>query len=139
MRILAAFWLLLSGLALANDGSAEATPVGGIRLKREARISMEKERLTIGPRPGDCRIRIPQHHESGHYRRRPHSPFPDSAGLSAQPQHSRRPVRLARLGRRQGVEVPNGDKGHRGAGIGLARASRWCGSGPAPSPFVRRR
>jgi hypothetical protein len=48
MRILAAFWLLLCGLVFGNDGSAEATPVGGIRLKREARISMEKERLTIG-------------------------------------------------------------------------------------------
>src|SRR5579863_4806666 len=47
MRILAA-WLLLSGLVFGNDGSSEATPVGGIRLKREARISMEKERLTIG-------------------------------------------------------------------------------------------
>jgi hypothetical protein len=43
-----AAWLLLSGLVLGNDGSSEATPAGGIRLKREARISMEKERLTIG-------------------------------------------------------------------------------------------
>jgi hypothetical protein len=48
MRILVASWFLLSGLVLGNDGSAEANPVGGIRLKREARISMQKERLTIG-------------------------------------------------------------------------------------------
>src|SRR5271169_3230823 len=39
-------WLLMSARLLANDGSAEATPTGGIQLKREARISMEKERLT---------------------------------------------------------------------------------------------
>jgi hypothetical protein len=32
---------------LANDGSAQATPAGGIQLVREARISMEKERLAI--------------------------------------------------------------------------------------------
>src|SRR5579862_4305010 len=48
MRVLVVFWLSVSGLLLGNDGSSEATPVGGIRLKREARISMEKERLTIG-------------------------------------------------------------------------------------------
>jgi hypothetical protein len=34
--------------ALANDGSATSTPAGGIQLTREPRISMEKERLTIG-------------------------------------------------------------------------------------------
>src|SRR5262249_46787929 len=31
-----------------NDGSASSTPTGGIQLTREPRISMEKERLTIG-------------------------------------------------------------------------------------------
>jgi hypothetical protein len=35
------------GSLLANDGSGIATPAGGIQLRREARISMEKERLTI--------------------------------------------------------------------------------------------
>jgi len=49
LRILLPLWLLLfCRLTLANDGSAEATAVGGIVLKREARISMEKERLTVG-------------------------------------------------------------------------------------------
>jgi hypothetical protein len=33
--------------AIGNDGSAISTPAGGIQLRREARISMEKERLTI--------------------------------------------------------------------------------------------
>jgi hypothetical protein len=33
---------------IGNDGSGEAVPAGGIRLRREARISMQKERLTIG-------------------------------------------------------------------------------------------
>ena len=40
--------MLTSAVLLGNDGSATATPTGGIRLTREARISMEKERLTIG-------------------------------------------------------------------------------------------
>jgi hypothetical protein len=43
-----AAWLLTSAVLLGNDGSAKATPTGGIQLTREARISMEKERLTIG-------------------------------------------------------------------------------------------
>jgi hypothetical protein len=47
MRSLA-FWLLMSSLVLGNDGSGEAVPSGGLQLRREARISMEKERLTIG-------------------------------------------------------------------------------------------
>jgi hypothetical protein len=40
--------MLTSAALLGNDGSATATPTGGIQLTREARISMEKERLTIG-------------------------------------------------------------------------------------------
>jgi len=40
-------WLLVPCITLANDGSAEATAAGGIQLVREARISMEKERLAI--------------------------------------------------------------------------------------------
>ena len=48
MRIFVAFWLLLSSLVFGNDGSGEALPSGGIQLRREARISMDKERLTIG-------------------------------------------------------------------------------------------
>jgi hypothetical protein len=44
LAILAGFALL----ALGNDGSATSTPAGGIQLTREPRISMEKERLTIG-------------------------------------------------------------------------------------------
>jgi Domain of unknown function (DUF4424) len=39
--------VLISAPLFANDGSAKSTPAGGIQLKREARISMEKERLTI--------------------------------------------------------------------------------------------
>jgi hypothetical protein len=43
-------WLLLFCVRLfANDGSALANAAGGIQLKREARVSMEKERLTISP------------------------------------------------------------------------------------------
>jgi hypothetical protein len=41
-------WLLFSCHLLGNDGSGGAVPAGGIQLRREARISMEKERLTIG-------------------------------------------------------------------------------------------
>jgi len=48
MRILMCC-VLLSGLALGNDGSGGAVPSGGLQLRREARISMEKERLAIGP------------------------------------------------------------------------------------------
>jgi len=48
VRSALAAWLLTSAVLLGNDGSAKANPVGGIQLTREARISMEKERLTIG-------------------------------------------------------------------------------------------
>ena len=48
MRILAVFWLLMSSVVFGNDGSGAAVPSGGLQLRREARISMEKERLTIG-------------------------------------------------------------------------------------------
>jgi Domain of unknown function (DUF4424) len=48
MRMVMVSWLLLSCHLLGNDGSGEAVPAGGIQLRREARISMEKERLTIG-------------------------------------------------------------------------------------------
>jgi len=40
--------LMLAVSALGNDGSGEALPAGGIQLRRETRISMEKERLRIG-------------------------------------------------------------------------------------------
>jgi hypothetical protein len=40
--------LLTPFLLLGNDGSGGTVPAGGIQLRREARISMEKERLTIG-------------------------------------------------------------------------------------------
>jgi hypothetical protein len=47
LACLAATLMLVSGtLALGNDGAA-STGVGGIQLRREANISMEKERLTI--------------------------------------------------------------------------------------------
>ena len=48
IRMVVVSWLLFSCHLLGNDGSGEAVPAGGIQLRREARISMEKERLTIG-------------------------------------------------------------------------------------------
>ncbi len=48
MRSLVTFWILVSSIAFGNDGSGEAVPSGGLQLRREARISMEKERLIIG-------------------------------------------------------------------------------------------
>lgn len=40
--------VLLACVSLDGNDSAASTAAGGIRLRREARISMEKERLTIG-------------------------------------------------------------------------------------------
>lgn len=45
--VLFAFTIWMASPTLAND-SAASVGVGGIQLTREARISMEKERLTIG-------------------------------------------------------------------------------------------
>ena len=58
---LAVTLMLLSGpLALGND-SAASSAAGGIQLRREANISMEKERLTIGESKVTVgRIRIPK-------------------------------------------------------------------------------
>jgi len=47
------FSLAIPNIVHAND-SAASTAVGGLKLKREARISMEKERLTIGEK----RVRV---------------------------------------------------------------------------------